>query len=242
MSASAAKALAAELKDLTVEPLEGVSVNLGDDDNLFLWNVAIFGPPDTIYTGGYFKAQLAFPQTYPFTPPEMKFIPSLFHPNVYPDGKICISILHPPGEDEMSGELASERWSPAQRIRTILLSVISLLNEPNTSSPANVDASVAFRDWKEGKSDTYQRRVEAAVEESKAVAAADGVEVPTTLEGYCIKSKAEPAGSQSDWMMEDYDDDDIGDFSDEDGDFDTDDACSPEPGPADPMVEDSGNE
>jgi hypothetical protein len=35
---------------------------------------------------------------YPFSPPEMKFVPSLFHPNVYADGKICISILHPPGD------------------------------------------------------------------------------------------------------------------------------------------------
>eukprot|EP00037_Helgoeca_nana_P031990 m.411592 g.411592 ORF g.411592 m.411592 type:complete len:246 (+) comp28698_c0_seq1:193-930(+) len=245
MATSAAKALAAELKDLTVDPLEGVSVNLGEDDDLFLWNVAIFGPPETIYTGGYFKAQLSFPKTYPFSPPEMKFVPSLFHPNVYADGKICISILHPPGDDAMSGELASERWSPAQRIRTILLSVISLLNEPNTSSPANVDASVAYRAWKEGKSAMYQTRVEAAVEASKSVAAADGVEVPTTLEGYCIQTKHEPAGSQGDWMMEESDDD-IGDFSDDedddDFDADTDEARSPEAGPADPMVEDSGNE
>ena len=81
----------------------------------------------------------------------------------------------------MSGELASERWSPAQRIRTILLSVISLLNEPNTSSPANVDASVAYRDWTMGKSDMYKQKVLEAVEASKADAAKDGVVVPTTL-------------------------------------------------------------
>eukprot|EP00038_Savillea_parva_P006157 m.162053 g.162053 ORF g.162053 m.162053 type:complete len:247 (-) comp12137_c0_seq1:198-938(-) len=246
MATSAAKALAAELKDLTVDPLEGVSVNLGEDDNLFSWDVAVFGPPETIYTGGYFKAQLIFPKTYPFSPPEMKFVPPLFHPNVYPDGKICISILHPPGEDEMSGELASERWSPAQRVRTILLSVISLLNEPNTSSPANVDASVAYREWREGKNNLYQKRVTEAVEASKAVAAEDGVEVPTTLEGYCIRTKSEPADNQADWMLDDYDDDDIGDFSDDDGDFSDDDsdddAASPVAGAADAMVEDSGNE
>ena len=35
--------------------------------------------------------------------------------------------------------------------RTVLLSVISLLNEPNTFSPANVDASVMYRRWKESK-------------------------------------------------------------------------------------------
>jgi hypothetical protein len=61
---------------------------------------------------------------------------------VYKDGKVCISILHPPGEDEMSGEFASERWLPTQSVSSVLLSVISMLSDPNPSSPANVDASV----------------------------------------------------------------------------------------------------
>jgi len=69
---------------------------------------------------------------------------------VYPNGRVCISILHPPGEDEMSGELAGERWMPTQTVGTILLSVISMLNDPNTSSPANVDASKQWRDDREG--------------------------------------------------------------------------------------------
>jgi ubiquitin-conjugating enzyme E2 R len=66
---------------------------------------------------------------------------------VYPDGRVCISILHPPGDDEMSGELAQERWLPTQTVGTILLSVISMLNDPNTSSAANIDASVQLRDF-----------------------------------------------------------------------------------------------
>ena len=53
------------------------------------------------------------------------------------------------GDDPASGELASERWNPSQNVRTILLSVISLLNEPNCSSPANVDASVLYRKYKD---------------------------------------------------------------------------------------------
>lgn len=65
---------------------------------------------------------------------------------VYRDGKVCISILHPPGEDETSGELASERWLPSHTIASIMLSVISMLNDPNLSSPANVEASVMYRD------------------------------------------------------------------------------------------------
>uniref|UniRef100_A0A8C4L457 UBC core domain-containing protein n=1 Tax=Equus asinus asinus TaxID=83772 RepID=A0A8C4L457_EQUAS len=67
------------------------------------------------------------------------------------NGDVCISILHPPVDDPQSGELPSERWNPTQNVRTILLSVISLLNEPNTFSPANVDASVMFRKWRDSK-------------------------------------------------------------------------------------------
>lgn len=55
------------------------------------------------------------------------------------------------------GERIEERWNPTQNVRTILLSVISLLNEPNTYSPANVDASVMYRKWRDshGKDNEY---------------------------------------------------------------------------------------
>ena len=61
---------------------------------------------------------------------------------VYEDGKVCISILHAPGEDAMSGETSDERWRPILGVEAILLSVISMLNDPNIASPANIDASV----------------------------------------------------------------------------------------------------
>lgn len=70
---------------------------------------------------------------------------------VFQNGDLCISILHPPVDDPQSGELPCERWNPTQSVRTILLSVISLLNEPNTFSPANVDASVMYRRWRDSK-------------------------------------------------------------------------------------------
>ena len=57
---------------------------------------------------------------------------------------------------EKGGELPGERWNPTQSVRTVLLSIISILNDPNTYSPANVDASVAFRNWKEGKDNKYK--------------------------------------------------------------------------------------
>ena len=106
----------------------------------------------------------------------MKFKTEMWHPNsnlcfrqlrpdrfvsfrpVYPDGTVCISILHPPGEDEFNKqESASERyperlrtafklpfarWRPILGVDAILLSVLSMLDQPNIDSPANVDAAV----------------------------------------------------------------------------------------------------
>jgi ubiquitin-conjugating enzyme E2 G1 len=60
---------------------------------------------------------------------------------------VCISILHPPGTDEFnSQETADERWRPIHGVESILISVISMLNDPNVDSPANLDAAVEFRD------------------------------------------------------------------------------------------------
>ena len=72
---------------------------------------------------------------------QISHIFSLLSP-VYEDGKVCISILHAPGEDAMSGETAAERWRPILSVEAILLSVISMMNDPNILSPANIDASV----------------------------------------------------------------------------------------------------
>jgi ubiquitin-conjugating enzyme E2 R len=106
---------------------------------------------------------------------DFKFKNPLFHPNVYPDGRLCISILHPPGDDEMSGESAAIRWSPAQRVESVLLSVLSLLDDANIDSPANVDASKIYRDDKEG----YKKKIQEDLECSKKDIPA-GFIMPTT--------------------------------------------------------------
>lgn len=59
---------------------------------------------------------------------------------------MCISILHAPGDDPNHYEKASERWSPIQSVEKILISVMSMLAEPNDESPANVDAARMWRD------------------------------------------------------------------------------------------------
>jgi len=231
-SSSAIRALNLEYKSIQDEPVEGFRVS-ANEENLFVWDVAIFGPPQTLYEAGYFKASMKFPNDYPYSPPTMRFLTKVWHPNVYENGDLCISILHPPVDDPQSGELPSERWNPTQNVRTILLSVISLLNEPNTSSPANVDASVMFRKWKDSKGadKEYENIVRKQVLATKADAEKDGVTVPTTLEEYCIKAKPK---LQTD--SEDIDFDDFDDFDDDDDDLDDDDD---EDAATDP--EDSGN-
>ena len=66
--------------------------------------------------------------------------------SVYSDGRVCISILHAPGDDPMGYESSAERWSPVQSVEKILLSVVSMLAEPNDESGANVDAAKMWRE------------------------------------------------------------------------------------------------
>ena len=139
-----------QFKDINKASDLGLSVGLVDENNFYKWSVVIFGPTETLYEGGFFKAILTFPQDYPNSPPQMKFTTKMWHPNIYPDGRVCISILHPPGTDKFNEqEKAEERWRPSLGAEEILLSVISMLNDPNPDSPANIDAAVMFRNNKE---------------------------------------------------------------------------------------------
>jgi len=109
----------------------------------------------------------------------MKFETPLYHPNgtpipwyqprlhadtqvVYPNGEVCISILHPPEDDQYGYEKASERWSPVQSPETILLSVISMLGSPNDESAANIEAGKL---WREDRKE-FKKRVRRCVRDS----------------------------------------------------------------------------
>eukprot|EP00037_Helgoeca_nana_P029121 m.346392 g.346392 ORF g.346392 m.346392 type:complete len:175 (-) comp27907_c5_seq15:112-636(-) len=144
--AASVKVLQRQLKDMVKNPVEGFSAGLVDDSDVYKWVIMVMGPPDTVYEEGFFKALLTFPKEYPFQPPKLKFVTEIWHPNVYKDGRVCISILHDPGEDEYGGEDSSERWRPIHTVRTIMLSVISMLADPNDKSPANVDAAKQWRE------------------------------------------------------------------------------------------------
>eukprot|EP00276_Gloeochaete_wittrockiana_P008534 CAMPEP_0184643222 /NCGR_PEP_ID=MMETSP0308-20130426/23_1 /TAXON_ID=38269 /ORGANISM="Gloeochaete witrockiana, Strain SAG 46.84" /LENGTH=169 /DNA_ID=CAMNT_0027070989 /DNA_START=105 /DNA_END=614 /DNA_ORIENTATION=+ len=151
-----------QLRELNKNPVEGFSAGLIDETNPYEWSICIVGPVDSLYEGGMFNAVLSFPKDYPVSPPKMKFVSEMYHPNVYPDGRVCISILHPPGNDPYGYESASERWSPVHTVETILLSVISLLSSPSDESPANVSAA---KEWREER-DIFKRKVRRVVQKS----------------------------------------------------------------------------
>lgn len=82
---------------------------------------------------------------------------------VYPDGRVCISILHSPGDDPHGYESAAERWSPVHTVESIMISIISMLSSPNDESPANIDAA---KMWRESR-DEFKRKVARIVRKSQ---------------------------------------------------------------------------
>ena len=87
-----------------------------DGDKLFEWIATVNGPADSVYDGLKYKLRLEFPAAYPYTAPTVKFVTPCFHPNVDQHGNICLDIL-------------KEKWSALYEVRTILLSIQSLLGK-----------------------------------------------------------------------------------------------------------------
>ena len=212
----AEKILMNEFKALSRETWTHIS--LVDDSNIFAWNIALIPlNPDSLYYGGYFRARMTFTTNYPYSPPDFRFERPLWHPNVYPDGRLCISILHAPGEDVMSGEEAGERWSPVQRVESVLISVLSLLDDAEVSSPANVDAGVMLRTDPEG----YKRKVRAEKERSLRDIP-EGFVMPTHESAFAqAKRDADAKASEEQFSWSDSDaEDDFGESGSDEEMFD----------------------
>ncbi|CAF9930441.1 hypothetical protein IMSHALPRED_008174 [Imshaugia aleurites] len=162
-SSAASGLLSRQLKLMQSDKdIPGISCGL-IGNNVFEWEVMLMISDDCkYYGGGFYRAHLIFPPEYPHLPPKMTFQTPIFHPNVYPSGDVCISILHAPANDPYGYESASERWSPVQTPETILLSVISMLSSPNDESPANVEAA---RLWREDTKE-FRKRCRANVRAS----------------------------------------------------------------------------
>jgi ubiquitin-conjugating enzyme E2 G1 len=162
-TSGSATLLSKQLKNLQEDKsLSNISAGL-INDNIYEWEVMLMiGDDCKFYGGGFFKAKLSFPTDYPLSPPKMKFITPIWHPNIYTDGNVCISILHPPEEDKYGYEDISERWLPIHTPTSILLSVMSMLSSPNDESPANVEAA---RQWRDDP-DSFKKQVRKCVRDS----------------------------------------------------------------------------
>lgn len=140
------KRLQKELMVLMTSTDKGVSA-FPESENLFKWIGTITGPKDTVYSGFVYKLTLEFPHSYPYSAPIVRFATPCFHPNVDSVGNICLDIL-------------KDKWSALYDVRTILLSIQSLLSEPNNDSPLNPMAAELWSDqtkYKKHLTEEYHR-------------------------------------------------------------------------------------
>ncbi|GLC35778.1 hypothetical protein PLESTB_000493300 [Pleodorina starrii] len=123
-----------------------------DDGSIDLrrWICRIPGPSASAWEGGSYPLTLVFPDTYPTDPPACIFPANFFHPNVYPDGKVCLSLLN--NDHDLGGQ-----WAPSISITQILQGIQELLTNPNIYSPAQ---KPAYDVLKSNKAE-YERMVRA---------------------------------------------------------------------------------
>lgn len=104
------------------DPPTYITTGPKDKNNLNLWDGTLVGPSDTPYEGGIFLLEITFPIDYPYKPPKIIFKTPIYHPNISTTGEICLDIL-------------KTNWSPALNISKVLLSLCSLLSDPNPNDP-----------------------------------------------------------------------------------------------------------
>ena len=117
----ALKRINKELFDLQIDPPSNCSAG-PVKENLFKWQATIMGPTDSPFEGGIFFLEINFPSQYPFKPPKCIFTTKIYNPNINSKGGICLDIL-------------GNNWSPALTISKVLLSICSLLTDPNPDDP-----------------------------------------------------------------------------------------------------------
>ena len=115
------KRITKELEEMRKEPPSNCSAGPLYND-ILNWEATIIGPAESPYAGGIFNLQINFTEKYPFKPPKVKFVTRIFHPNINSHGSICLDILN-------------VNWSPALTITKLLLSISSLLTDPNPKDP-----------------------------------------------------------------------------------------------------------
>ena len=125
-----------DLKDIEQNPPSHISAGIINENDIYLWEATIMGPSNSPYVGGVFKLSILFPKNYPFSAPKIKFLTKIYHPNIDTYGNICLDILN-------------THWSPAMSISNVLLSITSLLDDPNADDPLNKVAADLYLSNKE---------------------------------------------------------------------------------------------
>lgn len=115
-----AKRILAEVRNLDEHITWLSAAPIGTDFSKLL--VSMEGPPGTPYEHGIFWLYLEYPPEYPFKPPKAHFITRIYHPNIDCRGYICLDII-------------SDRWSPIYSLRTVLISITSILSDPGLGDP-----------------------------------------------------------------------------------------------------------
>jgi ubiquitin-conjugating enzyme E2 D/E len=121
-----------ELADLRRESGSNCSAGPVSDTNLYEWEGIIMGPADSPFQGGVFRLGIQFPADYPFKPPVVRFKTRIYHPNINATGLICLDIL-------------KGNWSPVLTIGKVLLSISSLLTDPNPDDPFVPDIAKQYK-------------------------------------------------------------------------------------------------
>ncbi|KAJ1921678.1 Ubiquitin-conjugating enzyme E2 4 [Mycoemilia scoparia] len=118
----ALKRITKELAEISRDPPSSCSAGPANGSDMFHWQATIMGPSDSPYASGVFFLSIHFPTDYPFKPPKINFTTRIYHPNINHNGSICLDIL-------------KDQWSPALTISKVLLSISSMLTDPNPDDP-----------------------------------------------------------------------------------------------------------
>lgn len=128
----ASKRIQKELNMLSKDtPMNCSAGPIGND--ITVWQATIIGPSESPYENGVFYLDIKFPREYPFKPPSIKFRTRIYHPNIAPSsGAICLDIL-------------KDKWAPSLTIGSVLLSICSLLTDPNPDDPLAPDVARLYK-------------------------------------------------------------------------------------------------
>lgn len=137
----AERRLSKEWKEVLRTPDDGIILRPLQPDQLFEWEAFLEGPAGTPYADGQFRVRIKLNDKYPFEPPKVSFMTKIYHVNIESaenggKGYICLDVL-------------ADAWSPALTLSKLMVSLRSLLSDPNPDDPLNGSIARQYRNSKE---------------------------------------------------------------------------------------------